>query len=188
MALNTDLMFSSKTDVWSTPQDFFDRLHAVFRFETDVCALPENAKVPVYYTPEKNGLAQDWRGCCWMNPPYGREIGRWVEKAYRSAKENGATVVCLVPARVDTKWWHDFCANGEVFFVRGRLKFGGSANSAPFPCAVVVFRPIVEDAFVSVLRGNSPEIDFAGIEKAESDSQKGGYAETVSRCGDFAGK
>lgn len=144
--MNNDLMFSSKTDLWATPQAFFDKLHAVFRFETDVCALPDNAKCATYYTPDKNGLAQDWKGTCWMNPPYGREIAAWVQKAYRSAKENGATVVCLLPARVDTRWWHDYCANGEVFFVRGRLKFGGAENSAPFPNAVVVFRPTVHDA------------------------------------------
>jgi phage N-6-adenine-methyltransferase len=140
-------MFSSETDMWATPQDFFDRLHRVFRFETDVCALPENAKCSQYYTPALNGLAQTWTGMCWMNPPYGKEIGKWVEKAYRAAKENGATVVCLLPARVDTKWWHDYCAQAEVHFVKGRLKFGGSANSAPFPSAVVVFRPTVADAF-----------------------------------------
>ena len=144
--MNNELMFSSKTDMWATPQAFFDKLHAVFRFETDVCALPDNAKCETFYTPDKDGLAQDWRGTCWMNPPYGREIAAWVQKAYRSAKENGATVVCLLPARVDTRWWHDYCANGEVFFVRGRLKFGGAENSAPFPNAVVVFRPTVHDA------------------------------------------
>jgi phage N-6-adenine-methyltransferase len=144
--MNNELMFSSKTDMWATPQAFFDKLHAVFRFETDVCALPDNAKCETYYTPDKDGLAQDWKGTCWMNPPYGREISAWVQKAYRSAKENGATVVCLLPARVDTRWWHDYCANGEVFFVRGRLKFGGAENSAPFPNAVVVFRPTVHDA------------------------------------------
>jgi len=75
-----------------------------------------------------------------MNPPYGREIGKWVKKAYESA-QSGATVVCLVPARTDTAWWHDYCAKGEIRFVRGRLKFGGSKNSAPFPSAVVIFRP-----------------------------------------------
>lgn len=144
--MNTDLMFSSKTDLWATPQDFFDRLNAAFRFETDVCALPSNAKCTRYFTPEQDGLSQEWRGVLWMNPPYGREIGAWVEKAYKSAKENGATVVCLLPARVDTRWWHDYCAKGEVFFVRGRLKFGDAANSAPFPCAVVVFRPSARDA------------------------------------------
>ena len=124
--MDTAVMFSSKTDLWATPQAFFDRLHRVFRFERDVCALPENAKCSNYYSPDDNGLAQDWHGVCWMNPPYGREIAAWVEKAYTSAKENGATVVCLLPARVDTRWWHDYCVKGEVFFVRGRLKFGGA--------------------------------------------------------------
>ncbi|MGQ0620903.1 MAG: DNA N-6-adenine-methyltransferase [Panacagrimonas sp.] len=146
-AMNNDLMFSSATDLWATPQDFFDRLHSVFRFGVDVCALPENAKCQTYYSPDDDGLKKDWSGVCWMNPPYGREIGAWVEKAYRSAKENGATVVCLLPARLDTRWWHDYCAKGEVLFVRGRLKFGGSKNAAPFPNAVVVFRPTVHDAF-----------------------------------------
>lgn len=149
--MNNDVMFSSKTDLWATPQEFFDRLNRVFRFDVDVCALPENAKCQRYYAPEDNGLAQEWRGTCWMNPPYGREIAGWVEKAYRSAKENGATVVCLLPARVDTRWWHDYCAKGEVLFVRGRLKFGNSENSAPFPNAVVVFRPNAHDALAQAV-------------------------------------
>lgn len=148
--MNTDLMFSSATDMWATPQDFFDKLHAHFRFETDVCAIPSNAKCANFYTPEDDGLRQEWKGVCWMNPPYGRAIGSWVEKAYRDAKKNGATVVCLLPARVDTRWWHDYCAKGEVYFVKGRLKFGDSRDSAPFPSAVVVFRPLVSDAFLEV--------------------------------------
>lgn len=137
-------MFSRKDSSWSTPQEFFDRLHAVFKFQTDVCASAENAKCSVYYTVA--GLEQDWRGVCWMNPPYGRGISQWVRKAYQSAKENGATVVCLLPARVDTSWWHDYCAKGEVFFIKGRLKFSGSKTNAPFPNAIVVFRPNVKDA------------------------------------------
>lgn len=145
--MNTAPMFSSATDEWETPQETFDRLNRIFKFTLDVCALPDNAKCPRYFTPEEDGLVQVWDGTCWMNPPYGRDIDKWVEKAYRSAKENGATVVCLVPARVDTRWWHDYCAKGEVYFIRGRLKFGGSDNSAPFPSAVVVFRPRTEDAF-----------------------------------------
>lgn len=149
--MNNELMFSSKTDMWATPQEFFDRLNRVFRFDVDVCATPENAKCGSYYTPDRNGLEQDWRGVCWMNPPYGREIAAWVAKAYRSAKENGATVVCLLPARVDTRWWHDYCAKGEVFFLKGRLKFGSSENSAPFPNAVVVFRPTVHDALAEAV-------------------------------------
>ncbi len=133
--------FRSGTCLWETPQAFFDELDTEFGFTLDVCALPENAKCPRYFTPAVDGLKQPWRGVCWMNPPYGREIGKWVAKAYESAKE-GATVVCLLPARTDTAWWHSYVLEAaEVRFVRGRLRFGDAENSAPFPSAVVVFRP-----------------------------------------------
>lgn len=82
-----------------------------------------------------------------MNPPYGTEISAWIEKAYRSAKDNGATVVCLLPARTDTKYWHEFCVKGEIYYIKGRLKFGNAKSCAPFPSAVVVFRPLITDAF-----------------------------------------
>ena len=131
-------MFTSKTDEWETPQDFFDELNQEFNFELDVCALPSNAKVTRYYSPAEDGLAQEWTGVCWMNPPYGRQIGKWIEKAYRES-QNGAIVVCLLPSRTDTRWWHDYCMKGEIRFIKGRLKFGGSKNSAPFPSAVVIF-------------------------------------------------
>lgn len=103
-------------------------------------ALPENAKCPRFFTPEQDGLKQVWTGVCWMNPPYGRTIGLWMKKAWESACA-GATVVCLVPARTDTAWWHDYAARGRVTFLRARLKFGGHENSAPFPSAVVTFMP-----------------------------------------------
>ena len=119
---------------------FFDGLNNEFKFETDVCALKENAKCSNYFTPEMDGLAQSWTGVCWMNPPYGREISKWVKKAFESANQGAATVVCLVPARTDTKWWHDYAINGEVRFIKGRLKFGGNKNNAPFPSAIVIFR------------------------------------------------
>ena len=130
--------FSSKTDMWATPQEFFDKYNNKYKFSTDVCATAENAKCPHFFTAEQDGLKQDWVGSCWMNPPYGRQIKLWVKKAYESSL-NGATVVCLLPARTDTSWWHDYCSKGSVEFIRGRLKFGGSKNSAPFPSAVVVF-------------------------------------------------
>ena len=133
-------MYSSKTDLWETPQWLFDKLHAQYGFETDVCALPENAKCERYFTPEQDGLSQEWTGVCWMNPPYGRKIGEWIKKAYESSLK-GATVVCLIPARTDTAWWHDYVMQGEITFVRGRLRFGGSKNSAPFPSAIVAFEP-----------------------------------------------
>lgn len=132
-------LLTSATDNWATPQDFFERIAATHGpFDVDVCASASNAKCAVFYDKEKNGLEQEWRGNVWMNPPYGRGIGNWMEKAYVSSLQ-GAKVVCLVPARTDTKWWHDFAMRGEVTFLRGRLKFGGSKNSAPFPSAVVVF-------------------------------------------------
>lgn len=133
--------FSSKTPEWPTPQDFFDRCHAEFGFTLDPCSTHENAKCPKHYTLEDDGLAQDWgRERVWMNPPYGREIGRWMRKAYESSQA-GALVVCLVPARTDTHWWHEWAMKGEIRYVRGRLKFGGHINSAPFPSALVIMRP-----------------------------------------------
>ena len=133
--------FRSESCEWATPVDFFNSLNEEFGFELDVCATPQNAKCASYYTKDEDGLLQPWEGVCWCNPPYGREIRHWVEKAMRTAEEGKGTVVCLVPARTDTKWWHDFVAKAsEVRFVKGRLKFGGHANSAPFPSAVVVFR------------------------------------------------
>ena len=135
-----DVRFSSKTDLWATPQEFFDKLNFLHQFELDVCATPQNAKCERFFTIEDDGLSQDWRGRVWMNPPYGREIGRWMRKAYESSLA-GATVVCLVPARTDTAWWHDYAAKGHVSFIRGRLKFGDAKNSAPFPNAVVTFYP-----------------------------------------------
>lgn len=128
--------FSSKTDLWETPQPFFEALKEEFPFTLDVCALPENAKCDDFFSPQQDGLKQEWKGVCWMNPPYGRGIGAWVKKAY----ESKATVVCLLPSRTDTRWWHDYCMRGEIRFIKGRLKFGGAKNSAPFPSAVVIFR------------------------------------------------
>ena len=137
MGINKGL-FTSNTDMWATPLDFFIKLNEEFNFETDVCAIESNAKCKKFFTPEMDGLKQEWTGVCWMNPPYGRGIGEWLKKAYESSL-NGATVVCLIPSRTDTKWWHDYCMKGEVRLVKGRLKFGDSKNSAPFPSAVVIF-------------------------------------------------
>lgn len=140
--MNADVMFSSKTDLWETPQDFFRALDSEYHFDTDVCATPQNAKCRNYYTPEMNGLNQNWTGVCWCNPPYGRKIGDWVRKASESAGA-GATVVMLLPARTDTKWFHEYIyGRAEIRFVRGRLKFGGSPNAAPFPSMVVIFRRV----------------------------------------------
>jgi phage N-6-adenine-methyltransferase len=133
-------MFTSATDLWATPQDFFDQQNSLYGpFDVDVCASADNAKCDVYFDQAIDGLKQAWTGNCWMNPPYGREISKWMKKAYESAGA-GTVVVCLVPARTDTRWWHDYAIKGDVVFIKGRLKFGGAKNSAPFPSALIIFR------------------------------------------------
>ena len=136
-------MFSSATDNWSTPQDFFDKLNDEFHFTLDVCADENNHKCEHYYTKEINGLSRPWIGTIWCNPPYGRKISEWVRRAYISSHIGSATVVMLLPARTDTRWFHDYIynkSNTEIRFIKGRLKFGGCKNSAPFPSMVVIFR------------------------------------------------
>ena len=133
--------FSSATCEWATPQWLFDALAREFAFTLDLCATAANAKCRRFFTLADDGLVQDWRDdVVFMNPPYGTVIGRWMQKAFESAQA-GATVVCLVPARTDTAWWHDFAMRGEIRLLRGLLKFGNAPTCAPFPSAVVIFRP-----------------------------------------------
>lgn len=129
-------LFTSNTPEWATPQDFFDKLDEEFHFDLDVCATPENAKCERYFTKDDDGLSQKWGGVVYCNPPYGREIGNWVKKCSEYEGES----VMLLPARTDTRWFHDYIyGKAEIRFIRGRLKFGGSKNSAPFPSMVVIF-------------------------------------------------
>jgi site-specific DNA-methyltransferase (adenine-specific) len=160
--MNTAVMFSRATDEWATPQAFFDNLNAEFEFALDAAATLENRKTSLYCGPGAmggcaDGLAVSWAfitdrgrlGACWLNPPYSR-CREFIAKAALEA-QRGATVVCLVPARVDTRWFHEHIYDSaersyrpgvDVRFVKGRLKFGNSQNSAPFPSMVVVFRPV----------------------------------------------
>ena len=139
----TDLAvhFSSASDEWPTPRYLYEGLTAEFGFTLDPAATVENAKCRCFFTRAEDGLAQDWTGhTVFLNPPYGRGIGLWVRKAYETAAQ-GSVVVCLLPARTDTRWWHDYVSRGEVRFLRGRIRFEGGLHCAPFPSAVVVFRP-----------------------------------------------
>lgn len=136
-------MFSSATAEWSTPQDFFDELNKEFCFNLDPCCTHENAKCEDHYTKEDNGLEQNWGGrIVFVNPPYGKEIGLWVKKSYEESLKAGTTVVMLIPARTDTRYFHEYIYHKaqQIRFIRGRLKFGGSDNSAPFPSMVVIFK------------------------------------------------
>lgn len=131
-------LFSSNTDEWATPQAFFDDLNKEFHFTLDVCANEQNHKCAIYFTKDDDGLAQNWGGhIIWCNPPYGRDIANWVKKC----SEHTGVAVMLLPARTDTRWFHDYIyQKAEIRFIKGRLKFGGAKNPAPFPSMVVVFR------------------------------------------------
>lgn len=132
-------LFTSNSCEWATPLQVFRELDQEFHFNLDPCATPDNAKCKRFYTKEIDGLLQNWGGCSvFCNPPYGREIGKWVRKCYEESKR--ATVVMLIPARTDTAWFHDYIWNkSEVRFIRGRLHFNGAKNAAPFPSMIVVF-------------------------------------------------
>lgn len=136
------VMFSSATDLWSTPPDFYEALDKEFHFNLDPCAIPSNAKCERYFTPDVDGLNQSWEGCrVFCNPPYGRKIYDWVKKCSEESKKPNTLVVLLIFARTDTRYFHEFIYKKakEIRFIRGRLKFGGSKNAAPFPSMLVIF-------------------------------------------------
>lgn len=141
MGKTDKVLFSSATVEWETPQAFFDKLNEEFHFTLDPCSTDENAKCEKHYTLQENGLLQDWTGeIVYCNPPYGKDMPEWIHKCYRHFL-GGGTAVMLLPARTDTKAFHEYIyGKAEIRFVRGRLKFGGSKNSAPFPSMVVVYK------------------------------------------------
>lgn len=140
--MKLEVMYSSNTDQWATPQQFFDELNKEFNFTLDPCADSQNHKCEKYFTKEEDGLKQDWGGyCVFCNPPYGKAIQKWVEKCYREGTKENTVVVLLIPARTDTKYFHDYIVHrSEIRFVKGRLKFGESKCGAPFPSMIVIFR------------------------------------------------
>jgi phage N-6-adenine-methyltransferase len=151
--LNTDLMFSSISNEWETPDDLYEVLDKEFHFTLDPCSTNYNHKCAKYYTQDDDGLSKDWSGeTVFCNPPYGREIGKWVKKCYEESRKPNTKVVMLIPSRTDTKWFHKYIYNkAEVRFLEGRLKFinrllpsyredgNFKLQSAPFPSMIVVF-------------------------------------------------
>lgn len=137
------VLHSSKKTDWETPQAFFDRLDAEFHFDLDAAANYENRKCRLYYSPKMNALITCWSSlsAVWLNPPYGRSIGKWLEKAYKESLLSVYPIVCLIPARTDTVYWHDYVMRAdEIRFIKGRLRFVGAEHAAPFPSVIVVFR------------------------------------------------
>lgn len=125
---------------WETPQSLFDRLNKEFGFTCDLAANQDNAKVSTFIDENVNALTVPWSGICWLNPPYDGKLRKWVEKAFRDARDNKATVVMLIPAKTNTNWWHLYCMNAkEIRFIKGRPKFVGAKHGLPFPLALIVF-------------------------------------------------
>jgi len=142
---NTKVHFSSASNHWATPQALFDNLDTYFHFTLDPCCEHDTAKVAKHFTPAEDGLSKSWGDeTVFMNPPYAREIPKWIKKAYEESQK-GATVVCLIPSRTDTAWWHDYCSQGNVLFLRGRVRFELNGKplpaTAPFPSCLVLFSP-----------------------------------------------
>jgi len=136
------ILYQSRCEEWETPQDLYDELNKEFNFVLDPCATKENAKCANYITKERDGLSYPWTefdGAVFVNPPYGREVGKWIQKA-KEESNKGITVVCLVYARTDTKWFHDYCLDAEIRFIKGRIKFGEAKYNAPAPSMLVIFR------------------------------------------------
>ena len=141
-SMNNKALFTSDSVEWATPQELFDRLNEEFHFTLDPCSTDENAKCRKHYTKEQDGLLQDWTGeTVYCNPPYGREMVKWIRKCYEHFV-GGGTAVMLIPARTDTKAFHEYIyEKAEIRFLRGRLHFNESKNNAPFPSMVVIYKP-----------------------------------------------
>lgn len=147
---NPGMMSSLRTD-WRTPRRLFEMLNREFHFSLDLCATPDNTLAPHWIEPDEDSLSKEWWSLSngeawWCNPPYGRGLGDWIEKAYRTSRTaDSPTIVMLLPARTDTKWFHNYCLKGEIRFLRGRLHFDDGGGRAPFPSMIVVFRPSAQE-------------------------------------------
>jgi phage N-6-adenine-methyltransferase len=128
--------FESNRQDWETPQDMFDAINDRFSFTRDVCASPTNKKCEVFFCEENSCLDKEWDGVNWMNPPF-KDMKKFVAKAYE--QRDNAITVCLLPARTNTRWWHELCMKGEIIFICGRPKFGDNIHGLPQPLALVVF-------------------------------------------------
>lgn len=168
----TSGLFTSRTEEWETPSYVFLALNKEFDLQIDVCATSENAKCKIFFDKSVDGLKREWSPYrCWMNPPYGRNISSWMKKAFEES-QRGALVVCLIPSRTDTKWWHQWVMkSAEIRFVSGRISFGnqpagqaGSKQSAPFPSCIVIFYPELENPY----KLSVPVIKSVSFDKSKS--------------------
>lgn len=142
--------FASKKQEYETPDVLFEILNDIYNFDIDVCADENNHKCEKYYSEQEDALTKEWNGVCWMNPPY-INLKTWIEKAYKESRKDNCTVVCLIPARTNTSWWHKYCMKGEITFIEGRPKFKGCKYGLPQPLAIVVFSNKISNTYKSLV-------------------------------------
>jgi phage N-6-adenine-methyltransferase len=168
--VNMAVHYLQKTHEWATPQALYDELNAEFKFDLDPCCTEGNAKCDMYFTEKDDGLTQPWAPQrVFMNPPYGYRIKFWMKKAYEESLR-GALVVCLVPSRTDTAWWHDYAMKGDVRFIRGRLYFGDGEGRSPFPNAIVIFRPSQSDTATEPHSFDCPSLESGPCDCSAADA------------------
>jgi len=140
MGIGRKNIFKSKSTEYETPNEIFDPLKKEFDLKVDVCATKENTKCNIYFTKQEDAFTREWHkyGNCWMNPPWGKDLKKWVKKAFEESQK-GITVVCLLPVRSNTNWWHDYCMKGEIRFLKGEIKFCGMDRGLWLPCSIVIF-------------------------------------------------
>lgn len=144
--------FESKTPEWETPQDLFNELDREFHFTLDVASTHENTKCEKHYTAEEDGLSQEWSGVVWCNPPYGKQVKKWIKKAYEEFAKHKNTIVMLLPARTDTLWFHNYIlGKAEVRFIKGRLRFNNVSTDAPFPNMIVIYKEKQKEKIIEAL-------------------------------------
>jgi phage N-6-adenine-methyltransferase len=159
MGIGKDNKFKSNDVVYSTPIKLFDYINKEFNFKLDVCALPENSKCNKYFTPEIDGLIQDWKGVCWMNPPFNKDLKKWVLKAHSESKNNNSIVCCLIPVRSNTVWWKDVCLDAEIRFIIGEVNFNNLERGLWLPMCFMIFG--------TNKKGQFSYIDYKKIRKNE---------------------
>jgi len=139
MGIGATNNFKSENIVYSTPRKLFEVINQEFNFNLDVCALPENAKCQVYFSPEDDGLKQDWSGVCWMNPPFNKDLKKWVLKAAAESKKYNSIICCLIPVRSNTIWWKDVCESAEIRFIIGEVNFNDLERGLWLPMCLMIF-------------------------------------------------
>lgn len=154
-----EVIFSSKSTEWNTPRELFNNLNKIYHFNLDAAATKENALCEKHWTKEDDALVQRWEGNVFCNPPYTRAMSPWLKKAYQESKLDDGVKVLLLPSRTSNRWFYEYCSKASrIYFIKGRLKFSGHDNSAPFPSMIVVFDRKHEGEFIAGIMTNKGEI------------------------------